>query len=150
MAMADEVPVMVAIQRTISKPRFSCILVDKGKKFSTLYHEVSADEENNNKDIEPVVKVSTTESGDTIPFLGRITIDQASKMLRSDILWVTFELPLEKSVPPPNIRNAFDILKQAQSTKSSLPNKYLNPINGSFELFNKLVSLCEETQVFFR
>ena len=111
--MADEVPVMVAIQRTISKPRFSCILVDKVEKFSTLYHKVSADAENNKEDIhiEPVVKVSTTEAGDTIPFLGRITIDQASKMLRSDILWVTFELPLEKSAPPPNIRNAFDILK---------------------------------------
>ena len=146
----SEVPIMVAIQQTISRPKFSCLLVHTGKKFSTLYQELVADLENNNIEISPTVKVSTSEDGDTIPFHDRITVDQASKMLRSDILWVTFQLPLEKSAPPPNIRNAFEVLKHAQKTKSSLPSKYPKPINGSFELFNKLVSLCQETGVYFR
>ena len=151
--MSDsEIPLMVATQRTNSKPKFSCILVDRGKKFSTLYQEVSADLENNNADVNvtPSVKVSTSEGGDSIPFHMRISIDQASKMLRSDVLWVTFQFPSEKSAPSLNTRNAFDVLKLAQTTKKSLPAKYPKPINGSFELFNKLVSLCQETQVFFR
>ena len=146
----SEIPLMVAVQRTIAKPKFSCILVEKEKKFSTLYQEVSADFENNNVALPPTVKVSTSEDGDPIPFLSRITIDQAAKMLRSEILWVTFVLPCERSAPPPSIKNAFDVLKLAQTTKSSLPSKYPKPINGNFELFNKLVNLCKDTQVFFR
>ena len=37
MTDSNEIPVMVAIQRSDSKPKFSCILVDRGKKFSMLY-----------------------------------------------------------------------------------------------------------------
>ena len=76
---------MVAIQRSNSKPKF---LVDRGKKFSMLYHEVSADVENNNTAGAPSVHVSTSEGGDSFPFHMRITIEQSSKMLRSEILWI--------------------------------------------------------------
>ena len=149
-----EIPVMVAIRRTISRPQFKCILVNKDKKFSTLYQEVSADLENNDvvssSDVPPpTVQVSTSEAGTNFPFHLRITIDQASKMLRSDILWITFELQIKPSAPSPTIKNAFDVLKQAQRNKS-LPVKYSNPINGSLKVFNKLVDLCRETEVFFR
>ena len=147
----SEIPVMVAVQQTLAGPKFSCLLIDKGKTFSALFKEVAAaDHENNLAASKPTIKVSTTETGDTIPFHERITVDQASKMLRSDILWVTFQLPLEKSAPPPRVRNAFEVLINAQQTKSSLPIKYPKPINGSFELFNELVSLCQGTGVFFR
>ena len=141
---------MVAVQQTIARPKFSCMLVDNEKKFSTVYQELAADLENNNVGVFPIVKVSTTENGDSIPFHHRITVNQASKMLRSDILWITFELPLLKSTPPLQVNNAFEVMKQAQRTKTSLPSKYPKPINGSYELFNKLVTLCQETGVRFR
>ena len=148
----DTVPVMVAISHSISKPKFTCILVDKGKSLSTLYQEFSAISDNNNGPGHkcPKAKVSTSEGGNTIPFLQRITVDQVFKMLRSDILWINFEFPPEEKVPPPNVKNAFELLKFAQVNKTSLPEKYTRPINGTFELFNKLVDLCRETKVFFR
>ena len=148
----SEIPVMVAISHSIAKPRFSCILADKGKSLSSVYKEFSEDSENNNGPdiLVPNAKVSTTESGDRIPFHLRITLDQATKMLRADTLWITFEFPAQEIAPPPNVQNAFEILKQAQTTRSSLPSKYPNPTNGTFELFNKLVDLCKETKVFFR
>ena len=75
-------------------------------------------------------------------------------MLHSDVLWVTFELPSQNraSAPPTGVKNAFDVLRNAQrqSSKSSLPSKYPNPINGTFKVFNHLVDLCQETFVFFR
>ena len=144
---------MVAMRRTIAKPQFRCLLLDKDRKLSSVFQDLSADAENNNDEpihATPTVQVSTSETGPNFPFHLRITIDQATKMLRSDILWVTFELPIKTSAPPPNIRNAFDVLKKAQSTKSSLPVKYPNPINGTFKVFNKLVELCQETGIFFR
>ena len=150
--VARELPLTVAIQRTISKPKFSCILADREKKLSTLYQEVSADLENNNEDLRPIqtIQVSTSENGDSIPFHERITIDQATKMLRSNILWVNYQISSEKPAPPSNTKNAFDVLRLAQSSKQNLPVKYLNPVNGSFKLFNHLVSLCQKTGVFFR
>jgi hypothetical protein len=146
------VPVMVAISHSISKPKFTCILVDKGKSLSTLYQEFSTLSDNNNGPClnGPSAKVSTSEAGNTIPFHQRITVDQAFKMLRSDILWINFEFPPQEKVPPPNVKNAFEVLKFAQITKTSLPEKYPRPINGTFELFNKIVDLCRETKVFFR
>ena len=143
---------MVAIQRSISRPKFSCILADREKKLSTLYQEFSADLENNNEILHPIqtIQVSTSENGDSIPFQARVTIDQATKMLRSDILWVNYQIASEKQAPPSSTKNAFDVLKLAQSSKKSLPVKYSNPVNGSFKLFNHLVSLCQETGVFFR
>ena len=139
----------------MARPQFRCLLLDKDKKLSSVYEELSADAENNNEEPiseTPTVQVSTSETGPNFPFHLRITIEQATKMLRSDILWVTFELPIKTSAPapPPNIRNAFDVLKKAQSTKSSLPVKYSNPVNGTLKVFNKLVELCQETGVFFR
>ena len=150
--VARELPLMVAIQRTISKPKFSCILADREKKLSTLYQEVSADLENNNEDLRPIqtIQVSTSENGDSIPFHERITIDQATKMLRSNILWVNYQISSEKPAPPSITKYAFDVLRLAQSSKQNLPVKYLNPVNGSFKLFNHLVSLCQKTGVFFR
>ena len=147
-----EPPLMVAIQRSISRPKFSCILADREKKLSTLYKEFSADLENNNEILHPIqtIQVSTSENGDSIPFQARVTIDQATKMLRSDILWVNYQIASEKPAPPSSTKNAFDVLKLAQSSKKSLPVKYSNPVNGSFKLFNHLVSLCQETGVFFR
>lgn len=147
-----EIPLMVAVQRTMSNPKFSCILVKKEKKLSAIYEEVAEAESNNNNDEfpTPTIQVATTENGEKIPFNARITIDQASKMLRSDILWVNYQISSTKSAPPTNLRNAFEVLKAAQTTKRSLPVKYPNPINGSFKLFNRLVSLCEESGVFFR
>ena len=147
-----ELPLMVAIQRSISRPKFSCILADREKKLSTLYQEFSADLENNNEILHPIqtIQVSTSENGDSIPFQARVTIDQATKMLRSDILWVNYQIASEKPAPPSSTKNAFDVLKLAQSSKKSLPVKYSNPVNGSFKLFNHLVSLCQETGVFFR
>ena len=117
-----------------------------------LYQEVSTDVENNNTAGAPSVHVSTSEGGDSFPFHMRITIEQSSKMLRSEILWVTFllQFPSEKTVPPLSTRNAFEVLRLDQTTKKNLPVKYPKPINGSFELFNKLVNLCHETGVFFR
>ena len=143
---------MVAIQRSISRPKFSCILADKEKKLSTLYQEFSADLENNNEILHPIqtIQVSTSENGDSIPFQARVTIDQATKMLRSDILWVNYQIASEKPAPPSSTKNAFDVLKLAQSSKKSLPVNYSNPVNGSFKLVNHLVSLCQETGVFFR
>ena len=150
--MADsdpgEIPLMVAVQRTMSNPKFSCILVKKDRKLSAVYEDIAeAESRNNNDDFPtPIIRVSTTENGEKIPFNARITIDQASKMLRSDVLWVNYQIQISstKSAPPTNVRNAFEVLKAAQTTKRSLPVKYPNPINGSFKLFNKLVSLCEE------
>ena len=148
----SEIPVMVAISHSISKPKFKCILVDKNQSLSSVYQEFSTDSENNNCPgfMLPHVKVSTSESGDRIPFHMRISLDQASKMLRSDILWISFEFPSQEIVPPPGVKNAFEVLNIAQNTKTSLPTKYLKPINGTFELFNKLVDLCKDTKVFFR
>ena len=136
--------------RELSK--FSCILADRGKNLSTLYQEVSADLENNNEDLRPIqtIQVSTSENGDNIPFHERITIDQATKTLRSDILWVNYQISSEKPAPPSNTKNAFDVLRLAQSSKHNLPVKYSNPVNGSFKMFNHLVSLCQKTGVFFR
>ena len=74
MTDSTEIPVMVAIQRSNSKPKFSCILVDRGKKFSMLYQEVSTDVENNNTAGAPSVHFSTSEGGDSFPFRMRITI----------------------------------------------------------------------------
>ena len=81
-----ELPLMVAIQRSISRPKFSCILADREKKLSTLYQEIAADLENNNEILHPIqtIQVSTSENGDIIPFQARVTIDQATKMLRSE------------------------------------------------------------------
>ena len=75
-----ELPLMVAIQRSISRPKFSCILADREKKLSTLYQEFSADLENNNEILHPIqtIQVSTSENGDSIPFQARVTIDQAT------------------------------------------------------------------------
>ena len=158
MSTTAEVPVMVALRLTISKPKFRCILVDRFKQFSSLFQELLKDEEFEDKeglsDKNPVVQVSTTETGQGIPFHLRITINQAFKMLHSDVLWVTFELPSQNcaSAPPTGVKNAFDVLRNAQrqSSKSSLPSKYPNPINGTFKVFNHLVDLCQETVVFFR
>ena len=158
MSTTAEVPVMVALRLTISKPKFRCILVNRFKQFSSLYQELLTDGEIENNEAlsekNPVVQVSTTETGQSIPFHLRITVDQASKMLNSDVLWVTFEHPLQNSAsaPPTCVKNAFDVLKNAQrqSSKSSLPSKYPNPINGTFKVFNHLVDLCQETCVFFR
>ena len=91
----------------------------------------------------PAVKVSSSETGTVFPFNDRVTLDQASKMLRSDILWVNYEYPEVVRVPPPGIRNAFEVLKTASATKRSLPIKYPNPINGLFKLFNKMVDQCK-------
>ena len=84
------------------------------------------------------------------PFNNRVTLDQASKMLRSDILWVHFEFSQVNKAPPPGVRNAFEVLKKASVTKSSLPTKYSKPVNGLFQLFNRLVDLCSDSRVFFR
>ena len=142
----------------MSKPKFRCILVDRFKQFSSLFQELLKDEEFENNeglsDKNPVVQVSKTETGQGIPFHLRITIDQAFQMLHSDVLWVTFELPSQNraSAPPTGVKNAFDVLRNAQrqSSKSSLPSKYPNPINGTYKVFNHLVDLCQETSVFFR
>ena len=148
-----EVPLMVAISKTIAPPKYRCILVDKGKKFSTVYEEFSAEIDetiDQTSTTQPLVKVSSSETSERKLFNSRISIDQAAKILRADFLWVTFEFPSPEIVPPPNTRNAFDVLRSAQSTKSSLPDKYKNPSNGTFQLFNKLVDLCRETKAFFR
>ena len=125
--------------------------VDTTPKRMKSTRKVTIESNNNNDEFPtPTIQVATTENGEKIPFNARITIDQASKMLRSDILWVNYQISSTKSAPPTNLRNAFEVLKAAQTTKRSLPVKYPNPINGSFKLFNRLVSLCEESGVFFR
>ena len=150
MAVCD-IPVMVAISNSLSIPKFACILADKSKKLSTVFEEFASEsEEIPESTLGPTVKISTSDTGEQRAFNSKITLDQASKMLHSDVLWVVFEFPAQKSVPPPGTRNAFDVLKLAQSTKSSHPAKYSNPVNGTFKLFNRLVDLCKETNVFFR
>ena len=144
----DEIPVMVAITRPPSRPQFKCLLLDKKKRFLSVFQELETDDTFTS--MTPGVKVSSSETGTVFPFNDRVTMDQASKMLRSDILWVNFEYPEVARVPPPSIRNAFEVLKTASATKTSLPNKYPNPINGLFKLFNKLVDQCKDTNIFFR
>ena len=68
----------------------------------------------------------------------------------AQIFSVNFEYPEVRRVPPPGVKNAFEVLKRASSTKKSLPAKYPNPVNGLFQLFNKMVDLCKDTKVFFR
>ena len=145
----DEIPVMVAISRAPSKPQFKCVLVDKKKKLGVVFQQLETEDHYMSSGA-PSVKVSSSETAAIFPFNDRVTLDQASKMLRSDILWVNFEYPEVVRVPPPGIRNAFEVLKKASSTKKSLPTKYPKPINGLFELFNKLVDLCKDTNIFFR
>lgn len=146
----SEIPLMVA-RSFLGKPQFSCILVDKGKTFLEILQELPGDTDNNTVTKEvPKVCVSTSENGEKIPFHMRIKLEQALKMLRSDVLWVNFEFPTPEVVPPPETRNAFEVLRLAQKTKASLPLKYSDPANGKFQLFNKLVDLCKETKVFFR
>ena len=89
---ADEIPVMVAISQAPSKPRFKCVLVDKRNRFDTVFQELLEKEEDDYSSLStPDIKVSCSESGNIFPFNNRVTLDQASKMLRSDILWVHFE-----------------------------------------------------------
>ena len=145
----DDIPVMVAVSTPPSKPHFNCVLVDKKKNLGSVFTELES-EGGAGSSADPSMKVSTTESGTFFPFNERITLNQASKMLRSDILWVKFEYPEVRRVPPPGLKNAFEVLKQASLTKKSLPSKYQNPSNGLFQLFNRLVDLCKDTKVFFR
>ena len=144
----DDIPVMVAITSPPSRPQFKCLLLDKKKRFASVFQEMETDDFITT--MAPAVKVSSSETGTVFPFNDRVTIDQASKMLRSDILWVNYEYPEVVRVPPPGIRNAFEVLKTASATKRSLPIKYPNPINGLFKLFNKMVDQCKDTNIFFR
>ena len=146
----DEIPVMVAITRAPSKPQYKCVLVDKNKKLAVVFQQLEAEDHHNRSSGAPSVKLSSSETGATFPFNDRVTLDQACKMLRSDILWVNFEHPEVRRVPPPGTRNAFEVLKRASSSKKSLPTKYPKPVNGLFELFNKLVDLCKDNNTFFR
>ena len=133
----DEIPVMVAISRAISKPQFKCVLVDKKKRFAVVFQELESEDDDRSSGA-PSVKVSSSETGTIFPFNDRVTIDQASKMLRSDILWVNFEYPEVMRVPPPGIRNAFEVLKKA----SSLPRKAFQPStqNQSMDCLSYLIN----------
>ena len=146
----DDIPVMVAVSTPPSQPHFNCVLVDKKKSLGVVFKELESEGGGQSSSADPSAKVSIKESGPFFPFNGRITLNQASKMLRSDILWVNFEYPEVRRVPPPGVKNAFEVLKQASLTKKSLPSKYQNPVNGLFQLFNRLVDLCKDTKVFFR
>ena len=147
---ADVIPVMVAVTMPPSQPHFKCVLVDKNKSLLAVFKELELEGDDQRRSADPSAKVSTSESGTFFPFHDRVSLDQASKMLRSDILWVNFEYPEVRRVPPPGVKNAFEVLKRASSTKKSLPAKYPNPVNGLFQLFNKMVDLCKDTKVFFR
>ena len=147
----SEIPLMVAICRSISQPKYRCILVEKKKKLLEVIELAAADEEtqiNSNETFK--VKVATSETSEQKPFNPRISVEQAAKILGTDALWVKFEFPVFDVAPPANTVNAFDLLRAAQTVKSSLPEKYKNPSNGSFKLFNKLVDLCRGSKVFFR
>ena len=147
----DEIPVMVAISRAPLKPKYKCVLVDKKRRFASLLQDELESEVDGQSSSQSLnVKVSTSESGDKFPFNDRITFDQATRMLHSNILWVNFEFPEERTAPPRSVRNAFEVLKNSSLVKQSLPTKYPNPINGLFQLFNKLVDLCKDTDVYFR
>ena len=93
MEEAAAIPVMVAISHSISKPKFTCTLVDKGMRLSSLYKDLlsNSDEKDDSCAEAPSDKVSTSEGGAAIPFHLKITVDQAVKMLRSDVLWINFE-----------------------------------------------------------
>ena len=41
----SEVLIMVAISRSLAPPKYRCILVDKGKEFSTVYKDFAAEME---------------------------------------------------------------------------------------------------------
>ena len=59
----SEIPVMVAMRRTIAKPQFRCLLLDKDRKLSSVFQDLSADAENNNDEpihATPTVQVSTS------------------------------------------------------------------------------------------
>ena len=147
----SEIPLMVSISKSIATAKYRCILADKQKKLSAVFEEFAAEhDEALDTNTTPIVKVGTSEMGEQKPFNSRISVEQAAKMLNTDTLWVKFEFPADEVAPPLNTRNAFDVLRSAQSTKSCLPEKYKNPSNGSFQLFNKLVDLCRESRVFFR
>ena len=89
----DDIPVMVAITRPPSRPQFKCLLLDKKKRFASVFQEMETDDIITS--MAPAVKVSSSETGTVFPFNDRVTIDQASKMLRSDILWVNYEYILK-------------------------------------------------------
>ena len=106
-----EIPVMVATSRPPSKPKFMCRLVNKKKSLLKVFHETEENETqvDNDPDFKPAtVKVSSSETGEQFPFHAKITIDQACRMLRSDILWINYELATQRVVPPPNVRNALE------------------------------------------
>ena len=98
--------------------------MDKGDKFPTVYEEVSAETDetiDQTSTTLPIVKVSSSETSERKLFNSRISIVQAAKILRADFLWVTFEFPSPEIVPLPNTRNAFDVLRSAQSTNTGFP-----------------------------
>ena len=96
---ADVIPVMVAVTMPPSQPHFKCVLVDKNKSLLAVFKELELEGDDQTRSADPSAKVSTSESGTFFPFHDRVSLNQASKMLRSDILWVNFEYPEVRRVP---------------------------------------------------
>ena len=76
---------------------------------------------------EVVVKVSSSKSGGFDKFSQNNSVDLVLRILKTDVLWVIFEKCVREP-PPLLINNAFDLLKQAQTTKV-LPSKIKKPFN---------------------
>ena len=84
-----------------------------------------------------VVKVSSSKSVGFDKFSLDNYVDLVLRILKTDVLWVIFEKCV-KEPPPLLVKNAFDLIKQAQTAKV-LPSKIKKPFNQKQELFNSLV-----------
>ena len=80
---------------------------------------------------EVIIKLSTTKLGGLDKFSLNNSVDLVLRILKADVLWLVFENP------PLIGRNAFDLLKQAQTAKV-LPSTIEKPINQKQELRNIL------------
>lgn len=91
------------------------------------------------------VKISSTKSGGFDKFSLMNSVSLVMRVLKSDVLWITFEKNVSKPVDVPN---AFAILREAQANKA-LPRKIEKPFNQKQVLFNSLLDAFEHKGVKF-
>ena len=91
------------------------------------------------------VKISSTKSGGFDKFSLMNSVSLVMRVLKSDVLWITFEKNVSKPVDVPN---AFEILREAQANKA-LPRKIEKPFNQKQILFNSLVDAFSDKGVKF-
>ena len=91
------------------------------------------------------VKISSSKTGGFDKFSLNNSVNLVLKILKTDVLWIVFEKVVAK---PLVMKNAFDVLKQAQGIKM-LPKKIDKPINQKQELFNKMFDKFQKEGVSF-